>query len=234
MVGDVRRFIGLGAYPEVGIAEARERAREARQKIEQGVDPIEKRKAARAALSAAARHNLTFAEAANDWIEGKLKNRPEKSQRAVRSTLERYAFPAIGAMVVKDVTNHDVVRAAKDLYTEKPETFSKLRSYIESILTFATIKGHRTGENPARWAGSLAALMDERKGLVSGNFPAVQLKNAPQFWAELCKRGGVAPMALRFAALCASRSGEVRGAAWGEIDFISGIWSIPAERMKGK
>ncbi len=235
VVGGARRGIGLGAYPEVSLADARDRAREAKAKIIAGVDPIEERAAARAALAAARRRNLTFADAADRWIAAKLSDRPKKSQKAVRSTLERYAFPEIGALTVQEIGTQDVVRALTSIWSAKPDTATKMRSYIENILTWATVAGHRTGDNPARWGGNLKELLPApsivTKGR-SGNFPAVPVNRLSDFWAELCRREGVGAQALRFAALCASRSGEVRGATWDEIDLTAGLWVIPASRMK--
>lgn len=234
-VGDTRRAVGLGPYPEVGLAAARERAREAKAKIATGVDPIEERKAVRAALAAARARNLTFEEAADKWIAAKLIGRPEKSQKAVRSTLARYAFPEIGRMTVHEICSRDVVRALATVWREKPDTGQKARQYIEAILAWATVSGHRSGDNPARWSGNLKELLPApsivTKGR-AGNFPAVPVNQLGAFWADLCQRDGMGAVALRFACLCASRSGEVRGATWDEIDLVSGIWTIPPARMK--
>lgn len=235
MVGGVRRSIGLGAYPEIGLAAARDKARAHKAKIEAGIDPIEERKAARAALAAARQRNLTFAEATDRWISAKLADRPVKSQRAVRSTLERFAFPEIGPLTVQGIEVQDVVRALQSIWTDKPDTATKMRSYIENILTWATVAGHREGDNPARWSGNLKELLPApsivAKGR-AGNFPAVPVSQLATFWAELSKRDGMGATALRFACLCASRSGEVRGATWEEIDLDAGLWLIPAGRMK--
>jgi integrase len=231
VIGGARRSIGLGAYPEIGLASARDKAREARAKIEAGIDPIEERKAARAALAAARRRNLVFSEATALWIEAKLSDRPEKSRKAALSALQRHAFPEIGDMLVQDISAQDVLRALAPVWAEKPDTAVKLRSHIEATLTYATVAGHRTGDNPARWGGNLKELLTVSRGR-SGNFPAVQLGQLASFWAELSQREGMGALALRFACLCASRSGEVRGATWEEIDLASGIWTIPAARMK--
>lgn len=235
LIGGKRRAIGLGAYPEVGLAEARDRAREAKAKVRDGVDPIEERKAARAALAAARARNLTFAEAADKWIEAKLSDRPEKSQRAVRSSLKRYVFPTVGALTVQEIATQDVVRALKTTWTDKPDTAQKLRTYLEGILSWATVAGHRTGDNPARWGGNLKELLPAPSVVTkgrSGNFPAVPVARLADWWTELSRREGMAASALRLAALCASRSGEVRGATWSEIDLDAALWVIPPDRMK--
>ncbi|SNX70638.1 integrase [Cereibacter ovatus] len=235
MVAGSRRAIGLGAYPEVSLADARDRAREAKRKIAEGIDPIEERKEARAALAAARRKTLTFADAADRWIKAKLSDRPEKSQKAVRSTLTAYAFPEIGDLTVQEVAPHDVVRALNTIWTTKPDTAQKMRGYLEAIFAWATVSKHRTGDNPARWAGNLKELMPSPSAVAkgrAGNFPAVPLNRLSDWWEELGQRDGMGATALRFAALTAARSGEVRGATWQEIDLGAGLWVIQADRMK--
>lgn len=235
MIGGSRRAVGLGAYPEVSLADARMRAKEAKQKIAIGIDPVEERKAARAALVAARARHMTFEEAASRWIEAKLAERPEKSQKAVRSTLARYAFPEIGSMALQDIGTHDILRVLKPIWTVKIDTAGKLKGYLEGIMAWSTVSGFRTGDNPAIWKGNLQELLPSQakvsKG-VKGNYPAVPVNRLVDWWAEVSGRDGTGALALRFAALCASRSGEVRGATWDEIDLESGVWTIPADRMK--
>ncbi|ABA78904.1 DUF4102 domain-containing protein [Rhodobacter sphaeroides] len=234
-VAGTRRAMGLGSYPEVGLAEARERAREAKRKIAAGVDPIEERKATRAALAAAQRRSLTFADAADKWIKAKLSDRPEKSQKAVRATLTAYSFPEIGALTVQELTPQDVVRALNTIWTAKPDTATKMRGYLEAILSWATVSGYRTGDNPARWAGNLKELLPAPSVVAkgrAGNFPAVPVARLADWWEELGQREGMGATALRFAALTAARSGEVRGALWSEVDLDAALWVVPGARMK--
>lgn len=235
VIGGKRRTIGLGPYPEIGLADARSLARQAKAKVREGIDPIEERKAARAALAVAQARTLLFSDAMDKWITAKMSDRPEKSRKAIRSTITRYALPEIGALSVQDITVQDVTRALQGVWSEKPDTGQKLRSYLEGILSWATVAGHRSGDNPARWGGNLKELLPApsqvEKGK-TGNFPALALADVPAWWADLCKREGMGALALRFAALCASRSGEVRGATWDEIDLGTAMWVIPSARMK--
>ncbi len=235
MIGGKRRTLGLGPYPEISLAEARVLARLAKGKVREGVDPIEERKAARAALAAATARTLLFSDAMDKWIAAKMAERPEKSRKAIRSTITRYALPEIGALSVQDITVQDVTRALQGVWSDKPDTGQKLRSYLEGILSWATVAGHRSGDNPARWSGNLKELLPApsqfEKGK-TGNFPALALADAPAWWQELSRREGQGAAALRFAALCASRSGEVRAATWDEIDLDAAMWVIPATRMK--
>lgn len=233
-VGDCRRDIGLGGYPAVTLAMAREAARTTLAAIRAGVDPVEERKAARAALKAAQARGLTFSDAVTKYLAVKtaeLSN--DKHVKQWRSTLDAHAIPAIGAMLVDDVTVADVLRVLQPIWETKTETASRLRGRIESVLNWATAHGHRTGENPARWKGNLDSMLAKpSKVSQSGNQPAVALDDAAAWFSALRKREGVSARALEFAVLCASRSGEVRGALWSEVDLDAGVWVIPAARMK--
>lgn len=233
-VGEKRREIGLGGFPEVTLAMARERAREAKDKIRQGVDPVEERKAARASLTVAQRRGLSFADAVDRYLAAKLDafSNPKHRQQW-RNTLEAHALPELGKMLVHEITVQDVLRVLEPIWQTTTETASRLRGRIEAVISWATVAGHRTGDNPARWAGNLKELLPApSKVAKEGNQPALQLDDAPRWFAELRKRAGMGSRALEFAALTAARSQEVRGARWDEIDLKAALWIVPAERMK--
>ena len=144
-------------------------------------------------------------------------------------------------MLVQDIGAQDVLRvltqpvddAGGTLWQGKTETASRLRGRIEAVLSWATVAGHRTGDNPARWAGNLKELLPAPSKVAKvGNHPAVQIDDAPRWFAALRQREGMGARALEFAALTATRSQEVRGARWDEIDLEAGLWIIPAVRMK--
>jgi len=229
-----RAEMGLGGFPTVTLAQAREKAREARDKIDQGIDPLAERKAARAALVAAARRGLTFTDAMNRYLDAKMEafsNAKHKAQW--RATLETYAQPELGAMLVQDIQVQDVLKVLHPLWSDRTETATRLRGRIEAVLSWATVSGHRTGDNPARWAGNLKELLPAPAKVTKGdNHPAVNLDDAPAWFAALQAREGFGARALEFAALTAARSGEVRGAVWAEIDLERALWTIPADRMK--
>lgn len=129
----------------------------------------------------------------------------------------------------------DMLRVLEPIWASKTETASRVRARMEAILSWATVAGHRTGDNPARWRGNLDALLPKPGRIADkGNHPAVALDEVAGWFAALNKREGVAARALEFLALCASRSGEVRGATWEEIDVKAKIWTISAERMKAE
>jgi integrase len=233
-VGAKRREIGLGGFPDVTLAQARERAREVKDQIRRGIDPVEERKAARAALIAAQGRGLLFKDAVDRCLAAKLdgfKNPKHRDQW--RNTLDTYALPVLGQMMVDQITVQDVLRVLQPIWQSKTETASRLRGRIEAVLSWATVAGHRTGDNPARWAGNLKELLPPPdKVAEKDNHPALALDDVPRWYAELRRREGFGARALEFAALTAARSGEVRGAIWEEIDLERALWVIPAERMK--
>ncbi|MGK8235138.1 tyrosine-type recombinase/integrase [Roseovarius sp. MS2] len=234
MVGEKRRDIGLGGFPGVTLSQARDKAREARDKIERGLDPVEERKAAKAALVVAQRRGLTFADAVDKALAAKLdafKNAKHRQQW--ENTLAAYATPELGRMLVQDITTQDILRVLKPLWMEKTATASRLRGRIEAVLSWATVAGHRKGDNPARWAGNLKELLPPPSKVANeGNHPALALEDAPRWFAALQAREGFGARALEFAALTATRSQEVRGALWDEIDLKAAVWIIPGARMK--
>ena len=233
-VGARRRDIGLGPYPSVTLAMARDKAREAREKVTSGIDPVEERKAAKAALIAAQRRGLTFKMAVDACLATKLDEfKNEKHRQQWRSTLETYAVPELGMMLVDEITAGDVLRVLAPIWQTKTETASRLRGRIEAVMSWATAAGHRSGDNPARWAGNLKELLPAPSKLAKeDNHPAVALEDAARWFADLRQRDGFGARALEFVVLTAARSGEVRGATWDEIDLDRGMWSVPAARMK--
>ena len=233
-VGKLRRDVGLGGFPAVTLAQARDKAREARAKIESGVDPVEARKAAKAALAAAQRRGLTFDAATKAYLETKLEGfKNAKHRQQWENTLATYAAPEIGKMLVQEIETQDVLRVLKPIWSDKTETASRVRGRIEAVLSWATVSGHRKGDNPARWAGNLKELLPAASKVAkSDNQPALALDDVANWFAALRKREGMGARALEFLALVAARSGEVRGARWDEFDLTKNIWSIPADRMK--
>ena len=229
-VGERRRDIGLGGYPTVTLGSARDRARAARDKIAQGVDPVEERKAARAPLVLAP----TFDWCAAQTIAAKRpewKNPKHADQWA--NTLATYASPVLGALPVDQVELSHVMTVLAPLWTTKTETATRLRARIEAVLSWATVSGYRSGDNPARWGGNLdVTLAKPRKIAKVKHHRALPIEAMHDFMAALREREGTAARALEFLVLTATRSGEVRGARWSEIDLDKRVWTIPADRMK--
>jgi len=235
VVGDKRRDIGLGSYREVTLSMARDRAREARDMIWRGIDPIEHRKSVRAAMIASQKRGLLFKDAVEKYAAAKLDELVDDKQRTRwRGMLTAHALPHIGDMLVSDITVQDIQRTLAPIWSEKTETARKLRARIEAVLSWAIVAGHRPAPNPAVWRGNLDALMPKpSKVSKAENHPALALTDAAAWFAALRQREGIGSRALEFLTLCASRSGEVRGATWAEIDLEARLWTVPAARMKG-
>lgn len=236
LVGGRRRDIGLGGFPTVTLAQARDKAREARYKVERGIDPIEERKAARTRLIEARRKGMLFSEAVDRALAAKLDSfRNEKHRAQWRSTLDSYALPEIGAFPVAQIDTAAVLRCLQPIWATKTETASRLRGRIEAVLSWATVAGHRTGDNPARWSGNLKELLPAPTKISDEqNHPALQLEDSTAWITDLRKRDGYPARALEFLTFTAARSGEVRGATWDEIDLDKALWTLPAHRMKMK
>lgn len=233
-VGTRRRDIGLGGYPDVTLAQAREKARQAREQIADGIDPVQAREDARRALIAAQAKAMTFAQAAiakHASIAKEFRN--DKHRKDWLSSLERYAFPTLGAMDVADIETAHVMQVLKPIWTTKTETASRVRGRMESVLSWATVGGYREGDNPARWADNLKELLPKPGKIAkTGRMRALPWQDVPAFMAALAKREGTGARALELAILTAARSGEIRGMTWDEIDAKRKLWQIPGERMK--
>jgi integrase len=233
-VGKKRSDIGLGGYPAVTLAAAREAAREARAKVRNGIDPVQEAKAIKSALKASQAAALTFKESAEKYIAAhKEAWKNEKHRGQWKSTLETYAYPHIGSLLIRDIELPNVMAVLEPIWKTKTETASRLRGRIESVIDWATANGYRQGLNPARWRGHLDKLLPKPSKLAKvEHFQALPLSAVGAFVGELRKQEGQGSKALQFAILTATRSGEVRGATWAEIDLPGKLWMIPKERMK--
>jgi integrase len=233
-IGNKRREMGLGGYPDVPLAEAREKARKAKQFIQDGLDPIEQRRAAKSRLKAEQAKAITFQQAAAAFIaaqEHGWKNAKHAAQWT--STLETYAYPTIGEMLVRDVDDAHVLQILTEIWTTKTETASRLRGRIEKVLDWAIAGKFRDAPNPAKWKGNLEMrLAAPSKVAKVAHHAALPYDDMVTFMQDLRQADGMGARALEFAILTATRSGEVRGAIWPEIDLNKAVWVIPAERMK--
>lgn len=232
--GGRRREFGLGGYPDVTLEQARERARELRELIRQGIDPAEQRRAAQDALRTANAKRLTFRQAAEKFLESKRREfRNPKHAAQWETTLKTYADPIIGALPVDQIEFPHIVRILDPIWTSKTETAKRVRGRIESVLAYATASGFRDGDNPARWRGNLDAVLPKpNKVSKVKHHRALPYAELPAFMVSLREKNGIAPRALEFLILTAARSGEIRGATWDEIDFKAKTWTVPGERMK--
>ncbi len=208
----------------VSLAEARAKARKAREILGAGRNPIVE--------GIEDKLIPTFGEAADRLVEDlKSQWRNEKHREQWAMTLREYAAP-IRARKVDEIDTEAVLSVLKPIWQEKPETASRLRGRIERVLDAAKAKGERQGENPARWRGHLDHLLPARQKLSRGHHAAMPFDDLPAFVASLREREAVSALGLEFLILTAARSGEVLGARWDEVDIDAKVWTVPAGRMK--
>jgi integrase len=235
-IGTRRRRMGLGGFPAVPLAQARERAREAHKLIDSGVDPIDARDALKKAAVASQARALTFKKACERFIavkESEWSN--PKHRQQWEKTLETYAEPIMGHLDVAEIGQDEVLRVLDPIWRSKTETASRLRGRIEQVLDWAKTRGHRKGENPAAWRGHLDKLLPKPEKIAKvKHHAAVPVEQAAAAVAAIRSIEGVSAQALLFQVLTAGRSGEIRGARWSEFDLDAGQWDVPEERMKAK
>lgn len=240
MLAGKSRDIGLGAAagPEaISLAAARDAAAALRLKVKAGVDPLAERhrEAARALVEAQAAQvaAVTFKAVAEAHIAANEDGwRNAKHRQQWGNTLATYVYPVIGNLPVAQVETAHVLSILEPIWKAKPETASRVRGRMETILDAAKARGYRQGENPARWRGHIAQILPARTRLSRGHHKAMAYDALPAFMARLRGREAVAALALEFAILTATRTGEVIGGTWAEVDLAKAVWTIPASRMK--
>lgn len=236
VVASKRRDIGLGSYPAVSLAAARDKAQKIRELIQQGEDPIALKRAALSALMAEQARSVKFADVAKGYLKSHSAGwRSTKHRAQWESTLELYVYPKLGGMVVADIDTPAVLRVLQPIWHNKTETASRVRGRVEAILDAATAQGLREGPNPARWKGHLALTLPARSKIAPRQHQkAVPVDDVPAFYRAVTGLEGVGAVALQFLLLTCTRSSETRGAQWDEIDLERRIWTIPVQRMKAK
>jgi integrase len=246
-VGDQRQPIGLGSYPQVSLADAREQAGKLVMEAKQGVNLKAKKRAQRSSLIAAAAKNKTFRECAEAYMEAHSSDySSDKHRKQWPATLEAYAYPVIGNMLVSDIVMRDVrnvleqeTTVDKDtkgkLWYVKTETAKRLLGRIKTVLDYATVNEYRSGTNPAQWTGFLSTQLPSPKKLQKKeHHPAVPYQQMGDFMSKLRSNTSISAKALEFLILTAVRSGSVRQAEWSEINFGKALWIIPAEHTKAR
>ncbi len=242
-----RREMGLGGFRDYSLDEARAMAVAAWQLVKEGIDPIEARRAAieeerQSALAAeqaaaeAASIIPTFWQCAEVYIaahEDGWSNAKHRWQWT--NSLTKHAKPLL-QKPVNEITADDLVDTLKPIWRTIADTAGRVRARIETILDAAKSQGHIKSpwENPARWKGNLEHRLPKRVRLQTGHYPAITYEKLPAFFKDLRARSALAARALELTILCATRSNETLGARWKEFDFDTGVWTVPAERMKMK
>lgn len=228
----LRREMGLGPLHTVGLADAREKSEVARKLVRSGVDPLAAKREAEEQSPKA----TTFGAYADAFIDAAVKAgrwRGAKTEARWRNLLQNHAKP-IRTKTLASIRVRDVVQVLEPIWGDKQETAEKLREAIERVLDAAKVEGHRSGDNPAAWKGTLEHVLHKPNELSSRNHhAAIPHPDVSAFMKKLAEVKGVSARALEFTILTVARSGETRGAVWEEFDFAEKVWTIPAVRMKG-
>ena len=246
-VGDLRQPIGLGSYPQVSLADAREQAGKLVIEARQGINLKAKKRAQRSSIMVAAAKNKTFKECAEAYMDAHSSDyTSDKHRKQWPATLVTYAFPFIGNMLVSDIVMRDVRNVLEQetvvnpktkgkLWYVKTETAKRLLGRIKTVLDYATVNEYRSGTNPAQWTGYLSTQLPSPKKLQKKeHHPAVPYQQIGDFMSKLKSNPSISAKALEFLILTAVRSGSVRQAEWSEIDFEKALWVIPAEHTKAR
>lgn len=234
MLAGKARYMGLGDLKTFGLREARDRARDSRKQVADGIDPIEARRAQRDALRADDAKRLTFKEAAERYINAHQAGwRNAKHADQWRNTLTTYAYPVVGGLPVAKVEVAHIMQILEPIWSEKAETASRVRGRMESVLDWAKARHYRSGDNPARWRGHLDKLLPKRSKVAKVQHHAAMPYTAlPALMERLRAMPNISARALEFTILSAVRTGETIGAKWDEFDLVSKVWTIPGDRMK--
>jgi integrase len=232
-VGDKQVHMGLGACDYVTLAEARDKAIEAQRLRLAGKDPLTEKRNLRRATILARAHAQTFKQSALAYVAAQEPGwRGNASREQWVQSLNKYVFGKIGNLPVADIDLACVLSVVEPIWTGVPETARRVRNRVELVLDWATARGLRQGDNPARWRGLLENLLpDQRKANGVKHLAAMRYTDVPAFMARLRKVEGIAARALEFLILTAARSSEASGARWSEIE--GNMWIVPAARMKG-
>lgn len=245
-IGGKRCEIGLGSYPAVTLAAAHTAAESIKSQVRAGANPLQERREARSrARSERATEGMTFSKCATAYIAAHRSGwKNDKHAKQWESTLERWAYPKLGATLVRQVELAHVLAVLEQpadsdkadgpsFWSARTETASRVRGRMEAVLDWATVRELRHGANPARWRGHLDKILPApRKVAKPEHHAAVAAADMPDFMNRLRQREGMAALALEFLILTAARSGEVRGATWSEIDREGKVWTVSAARMK--
>lgn len=227
-----RKSLGLGSYPTYGVAEARNRAREAVQLLATGRDPIKEKKAAKARLVVEVA-KPTFAQAIAGWDKANPHEfGSDKHRQSWLASVQ--AVASLQALHVDQMDDRCIWKAIEPLVARSPDLANRVRQRIAAVLRWAAGERYITGENQAETDWIKGKLKAALKGVEKGRRPSLPWQDAPRWRAALRSREGMGARALEFLALTAVRSGDVRGMTWGEVDFDKAVWTVPAERLKIK
>lgn len=228
-INSKRREMGLGSFPAVGLADAREKSTKYRKQVKDGIDPIENR-------LIEAEVTPTFTTCAARYIRAHRRGwKNYKHSRQWVSTIKTYVRPVIGKKQVDTIVTDDILKILSPIWNTKTETAKRIQGRVENILDYAAAHNYRDSQNPAQWRGHLNKLLPKPSRVKTvTHHPAMPYEEVADFMGQLSKKDSISAMALRVLILTATRTSEVLLATWSEIDQESAIWVIPAERMKAR
>ena len=231
-----QREMGLGSYKFVDLSQARQWAVDSKKLVIKGKDPIEERKTTQVSIQLQQARNLTFNEISKACIASKSHEwKSSKHAQQWNNTLKTYAFPILGELPISEITTDLILRVLEPIWISKAETASRIRQRIETVWDYGKARGYVIGENPARLRGHLDKILAKTSKVKRvRHFPALPYKQIGAFIVKLRSRSGFSALALEFKILTASRTSEVTGAKWSEIDIKEKVWTIPAPRMKAE
>lgn len=243
-IGGKRRELGLGGYPDVTLAQARSKAREIKEKIANGIDPLAERKAARDKLRALQVKGDTFQDIATKYMARKVLGYKESTRlrqhQKMQTLFNNYVFPHIGDMPPAEIETRNILEVLEPIWTDKHPTAVRVRIHLEAVLSMAKVLAPKAdqakfGDNPAKWEHLKNTTLARSDAVhTTEHHKALEVARVPEFMSKLVEKGDTAHKALAFSILTASRPSEARGARWEEIDFDRKVWVVPAERMKGR
>ena len=232
--GGKRRLIGLGAYPAVTLSQAIEKARHNRINIDDGIDPIQIRRANKNKLLREQAKAKTFEQCTNLFLAHTVFGNV-KHAKQWRATLEQYVYPHIGSMLVSDIEIAHIKEILDPIWHTKTETASRIQGRVKRIMDYAMVSGYREKTNPAQWTACLDSVYQSSGKLkVVKHFDSIPYPKIYEFLQTLQKENSMSARALEFLILTAVRSGSVRSATWSQIDLDAKVWTVPKLFTKTK
>jgi integrase len=230
------RAMGLGSVSDFTLAEARERARNARQLLTDGIDPLARKRAERERQKLQAARDVTFKQCAEQYYSAHADKWANlKHRQQFTSTMRDYVYPTIGGTIVSTIDEPIILKTLTPIWKDKTVTAKRVRNRIAAVLDYAAACKYRSGTNPARWEGNLEFLLPRPDKVTAvKNHPALPYREIGDFVSQLRQIEGVPARALEVLILTATRTSEVVGAVWDEIDLAGRVWTIPSQRMKVK
>lgn len=219
------KLLALGVYPDVTLADARERRAQARKVLASGKDPGEVKKEAKRHLIE--KHENTFEVVAREWHQNRLAKWTPEHAKKILKRLEAHVFKRIGTRPIAEITTHELLEVMRKIETHGGEIAHRLLQICGQIFSYAVIT-QRSTANPA------VSLRGALKPVVKSNHAYIKPHELPEYLKNLEAYDGAlqTKLALKFLLLTFVRTGELRGAQWTEIDVKKAEWRIPAERMK--